>query len=259
MLENRLKSAWSELTSTSSKRSKRMRIATSDSREIKTWRNPQGNSDAEIFLSVLKTGPEEPARGEWVNLLGRDVCPEVYVVFDNGYAMEFLEPVQPYETLLLDMENLLEAKVWCRPTFNRNKDWLQHLRAKVDMPDPPPPTRYTLTHGDCTISNAMKRGSQLLIIDPLPPRPHVDHVPEADMGRLIQSAMGWEVLMYGDRIIEYDPPMFWYREKERRLALWWCACLAKRIALFERQREGREKVLRWTYMVAEKCFAAIGE
>jgi hypothetical protein len=259
MLENRLKSTWSELTSTSSKQSKRMRITTKDSQEIKTWRKPQGNSDAEVTLSVLKIGPEEQARGEWVDFLGREVCPEVYKIFDNGYVMEFLEPVRPYEALLLDMENLLETQVWCRPDPGTNAWWLLHLRNRIEMPDPPPATRYTLTHGDCTVSNAMKRGDQLLIIDPLPPRRYIPNVPESDMGRLIQSAMGWEVLMYGDEIIEYDPPTFWFREKERRLALWWCACLAMRIALFERQRAGREKVLQWTHTVAEKCFIAMGE
>lgn len=187
------------------------------------------------------------------------MCPEVYYISHEpeGYVMEMLQEATSYPGLLHEMEDVLQIYVWGRPPqLINDEDWFEHaLRPLIDIPAPPPLTSWCLTHGDCTVSNAMRRGPQLLIVDPLPQRNHVASVREADMARLIQSAMGWETLVYGDEVVEYDPPEFWFREAERRAAMWWCAATALRIKLFEREREQRFNVVAWCDRVAEVCLA----
>jgi hypothetical protein len=56
-----------------------------------------------------------------------------------------------------------------------------------------------LVHGDPTLSNTMLNGAlELRLIDPAPPRYGVPQLPEVDLGKLLQSAMGWEHLFCDD-------------------------------------------------------------
>lgn len=204
---------------------------------------------------MLKLGPEERKRGEYCLHLGDGICPRVYALLENGYVMEVLERADRTEPgLLRTMEVVLEAHVWSdvwdRPPGSV-PNWLDHLRKRIDCPEPPAHGPIGRTHGDSTVSNAMRRGDgTLVIIDPLPPKPHVANCREADMGRILQSAMGWEVLMYGEEPVEWMAPYFWFDDQLRRAALWWCGATARRIMV----NEQREAVLAWCTEIAERCF-----
>jgi len=199
---------------------------------------------------VLKTGRSERERGEYCLELGGDICPHVYGFVEDGYIMETLQRAdRDDQRLLIAMERALHRHVWFLP--GAEKDWLTPLRQRIECPAPPDHGPARRTHGDSTVSNAMRRGDRtLVIIDPLPPRPHVAECPEADMGRLLQSALGWEVLMYGDEDMLWDPPEFWFDDQLRRAALWWCGATARRIMI----GETRPVVLAWCVAVAERCF-----
>lgn len=212
---------------------------------------------------MLKLGPGESERGRWCQRLGEQVCAVVHVVMDttDGYVMEQLDDVVPYPALLRDMEQILATHVWSQPAMQIQLTFLDELAKRIRiLPPPPCLSGYTLTHGDCTVSNAMKRGEQLLIVDPLPQwgRHHVDSVPETDMARLLQSAMGWEIVAYGDDTVEYWPPEFWFNASQRRLALWWCAATCKRIRAGGGQAQQPEhRIQEWCHSVEEACLALV--
>lgn len=172
--------------------------------------------------------------------------------------MEVLAPADRYDiNLLREMEAVLDEHVWCRRLPDSyvieawGVNWYVALMNRVgQIPHPPDHGPNGLAHGDCTVGNAMRRGDRLIIIDPLPPQRHVVNSREADMGRILQSAFGWEMLMYGEEYVPWAPPCFWFNDQQRRAALWWCGATARRIMI----NETRPAVLSWCLMVAERCF-----
>lgn len=196
--------------------------------------------------------------------LGTRICPNVVKLDKTGYIMEFVDPLIPDPNTIREIESALETYVWNRlPLKMHNPDWFAHLTDRLPDATPPAPPLHvrdpSLTHGDCTVSNAGRgHGGALLLLDALPPRAHVPEQPEADMGRILQSAAGWEAVRYGDDYVEYEPPQFWFREHERQAALWWCGVTALRISRFEdaKKEEGSALVKRWCAKTAERCFDA---
>lgn len=196
-----------------------------------------------------------------MDILGSHICPMVIGLTSSGYSMEYLEPDVARPETLRTLESALSAHVWSRdPIDKENTNWLDLLVERLRVPLPAPPGHLTapcLTHGDCTVSNLGRRenGGRLLVMDPLPPRPYIPERREVDMGRILQSACGWETLVYGDDVVDFDPPDFWFVDYLRRPALWWCGVTALRIARHEDGR--RDNVMRWCQEISRMCFDAL--
>jgi hypothetical protein len=179
---------------------------------------------------------------------------------EDGYVMERLEPAPRTEGLLREMESLLRHRVWNRPAVPFTRRWREHIEfLGVEVPDWVEPMGLTLTHGDCTASNAMLRGGTLIIADPRPPRVYVPQCPETDIGRLLQSAMGWETVAYGLPFVEYVAPLAWTAlPANRPKYLFWCGMAITRILHKERAEQRRPHIIAWCERSREVCFDSIG-
>lgn len=220
-----------------------------------------GNSGNKLVYAVLKTGDGCRQEGAFCQYLGADVAPHVYALLDHGYAMEALQPASRYPGLLRDIEWLLEKKVWRRgalPISNEDR-WAEELQKfGVQMPDYEVIGPSCLVHGDPTASNALTRmGSQLVLGDPRPPRAFIPQCKESDMGRILQSFLGWEVAAYGAHPMDFDLPRFMGDEVLHRAARFWCYAAAVRIKHLEMSRKPIMKtpILTWCDFVMEICSA----
>jgi len=209
----------------------------------------------------MKEHDSATAEGEYCRLLG-DIAPEIYVVTHGLYVMEYLEPAHREPGLLQEMETALQSNVWERCLTHltqHDAEWHEHLtfRTGLLVPHFARAGHLCMTHGDCTVSNAMRRGTRLVIGDPISPRPHVARFAETDMGRLLQSAAGWESVAYGESPVEWDMPQFWTNKRVRRRALWWCGATARRI-LVDWQDRGQltPDVREWCEETERRCFSA---
>lgn len=177
-----------------------------------------GNSGAAIeiaFASVTKRGGVQDLhlQADILKRLGPGICPTVFKSEDSYYIMERLEPLNepPSQDLILRMFEILRDRVWCHdpmftpnPWFRENEIWCSHFAPWVpaglarELYRDDYPQHHTLTHGDITIANVMKRADgSLVLIDPLQPKPYAPSLPEVDVGKLLQSAAGWESVVSG--------------------------------------------------------------
>lgn len=223
----------------------------------------QGGSGARVDLVAMKTHSSAWEEGHYCRYLGSGIAPRVYMIEPEAYVMEYLEPARRYPGLLTEMESALIKHVWSSNLWftQRDSEWPRHLLKRTGL-QPPELVRtgYSVckTHGDCTASNAMRRESGDIVIgDPIFPRPHVARCAEADMGRLLQSALGWESVAYGERPVEWTMPQFWMTEYVKRRALWWCGATARRIAVdWENRGQLTPEVKTWCERTEETCFSA---
>lgn len=133
------------------------------------------------------------------------MCPIILHRHEDWYCMEILDhPKQSPH--LHDIRRLLERKVWNRPYKPPNNSWREKLcewahplyiepilRKLYPVNEP-----QCLIHGDPTLANAMIRnGSELVLIDPLPPKGKIPGYKEVDMGKMLQSYIGWERVLTG--------------------------------------------------------------
>lgn len=145
----------------------------------------------------------------------KEVSPEIRKAGSGWYEMELLHhtPVGEHpHTTLLRITHALMGKVWClSPLYSSNHKWLDELSEQVKKIAPWIPEElldrvypwsssmvYCMTHGDPTIANAMQRDSgDIVLIDPLPPRPATPSMREVDVGKMLQSLSGWEGVRSG--------------------------------------------------------------
>jgi len=169
-----------------------------------------GFSDAK--LSVIKRGPEEvKEQGLLADHIGMKVCPRIIRFTEDGYEMELLEPPQYRSAAALyTVWDKLSKEVWPRNSWRGwNDGWLEPLRRWADMvpyleepikrcyPEEPI-DGYSLIHGDPTLANVMMRGKELVVTDPMPRMEYRKEMPnrrEVDLGKLLQSAVGWERML----------------------------------------------------------------
>lgn len=72
-----------------------------------------------------------------------------------------------------------------------------------------------LTHGDPTFANAMLRGRHLVMTDPLPATPHMGDVRAVDIGKILQSAFGYEVKRFRwKKHLQLSPGDVWRLARE---------------------------------------------
>lgn len=196
----------------------------------------------------MKTGNECVQEGAYCQLLGADVCPEVYGFHATGYFMEKLYPIDVHEHLLLDIEDLLDERVWCRPALpsSSDLDWREQLHAQgIAIPNGIHST-LCMVHGDPTVSNALSSAEgDLLLCDPRPPRSYVPQYIETDMAVLLQSYYGWEHAAYGWDKTVFVPPRFTDNPTQLRRAMFWLGVKARRIATYEQRGLRRPQVFAW--------------
>lgn len=209
----------------------------------------------------MKEHADALAEGTYCQTLG-SIAPMVHVAVPGMYVMEHLAPASRHPSLLLEMEYALHSKVWSRPMgwSTRDEEWPAHLMQRTGLSVPgfmKDVWNTCMTHGDCTVSNAMRRADlELVIGDPVHPRLHVARNAEADMGRLLQSAAGWESVAYGDEPVEWEMPMFWRDTTTKRRALWWCGATARRILVDWGSRgQLTPEVRSWCETTERRCFS----
>lgn len=214
-----------------------------------------GNSGNLLVETVTKIGPEAQQEGSYCKLLGERVCPKIYNVFEGAYTMQRLEPAPRTTDLLLRIESLLEQEVWSRPALPSSNDvnWKDNLKKYgVTIPDWVIDAEQCLVHGDPTASNALIRGRDIVLCDPRPPRAYIPQCKETDMGRILQSFLGWEEAAYGLKHVKYIAPHFMSGLCWKNV-VFWCGAAAARIEYLERSRTNRQNILEWCAKVRRSC------
>lgn len=168
------------------------------------------------------------AQGLWLQHHSSPMLPRVYHVYARSYVMERLitPPFWALDHLLIlrHMYTKLMGHIWCqRWVVDPNLDHIQikyrDLCAKFDQTfiredldilfdkidwDS---LRRCLTHGDPTFDNVMFRdsenGGDLVIADPIPATTAVPDLMSVDLGKILQSALGWEEIRYGSRTFKF--------------------------------------------------------
>jgi hypothetical protein len=221
----------------------------------------RGFGHSTLTLAVHKeTVPVEFAveQATFMLFLGEKVCPKILSVNDISYVMEFLYPVMPDAYSLLDHELMLEKLIWNRSLDDvpyakqiGDNSWISELEKtiRVTVPDWALDTPC-LIHGDPTIDNTLvtKEGCTR-IADPIPPhrliRPSIKAI---DHSKLLQSLVGWEVVLRGAPYVEYAWPKFMEDYDTAMRAVFWGMVALKRIAL----RNSTSSAGKWAIQMAEE-------
>lgn len=215
-----------------------------------------GNSGNTLTAAVLKRGPGCRQEGAFCQFLGPRICPEVYEILSDGYVMEALAPAERHPTLLRQIEHELEGHVWNRPALAISTDipWQEKLlEYGVRVPSYPVISDPCLAHGDPTASNVLMRGRSYVLADPRPPRDFIPQCRETDMGRILQSFLGWESAAYGAPQVNWEFPTFMQDPFLLRSAYFWCGAAAARIEHLENNRGKRSHIIDWCWGARKFC------
>lgn len=164
----------------------------------------------------------------------------------DGYSMEKLD-CRP-ESAIADQRAILSRlrlRVWGQtPHDYTERDWqrpfLDWMLQNTDSRDFLPaiflllhgryPTLFQdvdLIHGDPTMENTMYRGNVPVLIDPVAGDPKLPRNRYLDVGKMLQSSMGYERFKYPD-LFKYDPfaqtqsILSMLHMEEREVSLFWC-------------------------------------
>lgn len=222
--------------------------------------NLRGYSEAVLTLSVFKTGMQKgfaPQQALFMNQLGSELCPRILALNGDGYCMEYLAPALYTVHTPQVIETILNQHVWRRTDVSVPADDVWRDELKEEVPD------WALDklcpiHGDPTLDNCLETElGELRITDPIPPqwlkRPSIRAV---DHGKILQSILGWEVVLRGCPLVQFKWPKFMLEEDSARRAVFWCMIALKRIAL--RSKDG-DKPGHWARHIAEeleKCMSS---
>lgn len=193
----------------------------------------RGSSGAEFnFLGdrVVKLAPDKSvgdrvmAQGAWLMRHQSPAVPRVFQVYARSYVMERLI-VPPFWALdhQVIFEHLLSAlsvHVWSQPAeVEHDADetevkyamlcerfQLHDICSELDKLHDTikwDELKRCLTHGDPTLDNVMFREDDakvgVVIGDPIPATPAVPDLQCVDLGKILQSLLGWEETRYGLR------------------------------------------------------------
>jgi hypothetical protein len=173
--------------------------------------------DGGIGQRVRKAGTERVGlEGRWLKANSAPGIIKVFDVWDTGYTMERLTPHPGFLTVFEYTDAvlpILALDVWTRPAQvimhgpNVHRDRMQpllphlgsHTIQFVQMYHSIPWHNLILcrTHGDPIADNVMQRGADNVLIDPIPATPAIPDYLAVDVGRIIQSAVGYEKARYG--------------------------------------------------------------
>jgi len=197
-------------------------------------KNGKGCHDQAMYLKELRIGPE------------------IYVIGADGYGMERLyhEPLALIheEEIFRVMLRLLDRVVWQRrhhshPWKGHLKTWLlmnwnfPGVACPVHLMDRLYDHRYEefgqYIHGDPTLSNVMvDKHGDIKLIDPIRPEGKIPWLKDVDLGKMLQSVIGWEHVVFNwdmpeDTCVQVFYAHFTTLELER--ALFWLMIHALRI------------------------------
>lgn len=202
--------------------------------------------------------------------IGPALCPRIIALGPDSYRMERLQDYPPCTSqqdltrLLLRVRGCLMGMVWTKSPFTVAGLWRTNCANWIKLSNvdwlPPPGSVYSsddearrcLTHGDPTLANVMQRPQkmvgfyQICLIDATPPRPGISELREVDVGKLLQSAAGWEHAL---------DPKHWIKSSEHQIdnllemesslmrmkALYWAAFHCARIT----KRATRPDLVMW--------------
>lgn len=198
----------------------------------------RGSSGARVYGSngiVRKTGTGEVGarialQGRWLlSHRGRSL-PRVTRVGEGAYDMEPLLAAPAWAldhgAIFAEMLASLNSEVWKLPAevpydevalltkvgelchrFELRTEYAhwRELHAEIDFGALP----TGLVHGDSTFDNVMFREStgDLVLVDPLPSLITGPAIPDlrcVDLGKILQSVLGWEEIRYGDPAERFD-------------------------------------------------------
>lgn len=169
-------------------------------------------------------------QGRWLEKHASPGFPTVYELAADGYVMERLEHVDYSSVKAEDVVEMLRTHAWSKPaTTAATRDTERLLTTKVlgnlvscdlvsDSDLVAAVLRATkraasaalslpaaLAHGDPTAENVMSRRRHgLVLIDPIPATLAVPDAPCVDVGKMLQSASGWEAAKYGTDVKVYS-------------------------------------------------------
>lgn len=174
--------------------------------------------------------------------------PELHVADIFRATVTALEEVWKREPKILDpyfrMLQRFEARVervFGQDTYSH----LTHLEGKIKWEDLP----RGRTHGDPTLCNTLQSQKQAILIDPLPADDAVPDIIAVDLGKLLQSCLGWESVAHGWRADTWDWPEAVYAlcndENEWLATRYWCLIhLARLVPYYPQHREQVERMVR---------------
>lgn len=182
------------------------------------------NGDGHTVTKQGGDGARTRAQGEWivVHSVG-SMFPHVYSLLSDGYIMEKLEFIDYWEVDPSEMVEMLRNYVWIQPpvappTQSTLGLLLEKMQITIDtwlsgiisdttksqiLSDAETAAagafqmHHALTHGDPTAENVMYRpGFGKVLIDPIQATEVVPDSPAVDIGKMLQSACGWEHAKY---------------------------------------------------------------
>jgi hypothetical protein len=192
-----------------------------------------GTSGALLYVTdhvTVKVAPQRArvavrerinAQAAWMIERHCEVLPKIHAKWNGGYAMETLKPLtigpsyDPKWHIELTRKKL-QRHVWGLPSVvsgrvllghhatyvaNLLADWAPHLApkmmgwmkgvSKLDL-------SQVVAHGDPTVDNLMLRqNGDHVITDPIPASPRMPALLAVDVGKLLQSGYGYEVIRAG--------------------------------------------------------------
>lgn len=196
-------------------------------------------------------------QGRWLQTNSSPAVPRVSRVYDESYVMERLA-VPPlrlldHQLVLRTMVNQLITHVWYRSAvaplnqdmlqakletliqtyqFGHIWPWVYRVHSAVNWKKIP----ACLTHGDPTFDNVMirERTGELVLADPIPATLIVPDQRCVDVGKILQSVVGWEEVRYGTGMHRFcvkpaelhahltDLTDGWFDDNEWRASVFWC-------------------------------------
>lgn len=171
------------------------------------------------------------------------------------YVMEYLDEYPVGASTPNDVARLLADKVWCKRPKKITDDWIIHLENRISsfsVPDWVSSDDDSLStiHGDPTLSNLFIRDGDLVLSDSIR-REYIPSFFEVDLGKILQSMLGWETVAYGYRPIDFDEPSWWPDYDTRRRSLFWCGVHCLRILA---RKPNRPDVREWCQFTIDRCF-----
>lgn len=198
-------------------------------------------------------------QASYMMLLGGKVCPLVFLVTDDYYVMEELSEEFAHDVTWTEYKKFLWTRVWDRPypkeidlswkfkLYQYLKDaeyeWLAVRIRDLCNERKYRQKDYCLIHGDPTLANLLwcRRYGELRICDPLQPKGKIPPVREVDMGKVLQSVIGWEEVIHGsDFNLDMIKESLFLEDEDdivRELSLTWLCIHLVRILPYAKMNE----------------------
>ena len=171
-------------------------------------------------------------QGEWIITHGSEIFPSIVQTTHDGYIMEKLKHVNYWDVSPYFIHSSLKNYVWSQPavtppTVNTQQLLLEKVEVIINKSLKNIVSNATkkriiaeankaatgaynfgpeLTHGDPTAENVMNRaGYGNVLIDPIKSSEAVPDSPVIDVGKMLQSAYGWESAKHRTGVVAYKP------------------------------------------------------